>query len=201
MTIVARTGPNQPIRLVWLFARSVAVSGVIAGALYAALYVAQDMRRPRVPPAPATAQGFQLPAGLEVLTPIEDAHQFEQVLGFAPVLPRALPEGTAARPRLDATQPDAAGARRGEIRFTALSAAGGGAAGPTILLVEAKATPGAAAGSALRTVAPRTLAASLGCGGVTVDARLFFPASATEASANAAAQRFVDALAAQCASR
>ncbi|MDE3095845.1 MAG: hypothetical protein KGK07_07575 [Chloroflexota bacterium] len=193
MTIAGRD-PHEPLRLLWLFARSLAASALIAGAVYAALYVVRDMRRaPAVAPQ-APAQGFSLPGGLELLTPLADARQFQQFVGFAPVLPRALPQGTAATPRFDATQPDAAGARKGEIRFPAQTAAG-----PTVLLVESRAQPAAPPASAPRTVAPRTLAGTVRCGGVTVDARLYFPVSTTEASALAAAQRFIDALAAQCA--
>ncbi len=197
---IARRDPHEALRLLWLFARSLAASALIAGAAYAALYVARDMRRaPAVAPqAPAPAQGFGLPGGLELLTPLTGARQFQQLLGFAPVLPRVLPEGTAATPRFDATQPDANGARKGEVRFPAQAAPGGATSGPTVLLIETRAQPAAPPASA-RTVAPRTLAGTVRCGDVTVDARLYFPVSTTEASALAAAQRFIDVLAAQCA--
>lgn len=196
---VAARPPLSPLRALWLFARSAAVAGVFASALYAALYVAKDMRAVAPAAAPKPADNINLPAGLELLTPLRDAAEFKGVVGFAPVVPQQLPTGTAITPRLDATQADATGARRGELRFQAQRDAAGHVLGPSLLLSESArdAATGAAA-SAPASVAPGTFAATVPCGAITIDARLFFPATGDAAQQLTAAHAFTDALAAQC---
>ncbi len=184
------------LRLLWLFARSIAVAGIIASAVYAALYVARDMRASNDAPA-ATANSINLPNGFELLTPLTSTQEFRRTVGFAPVVPKSLPSGTASPVRLDATQPDATGARTGELRFAAERDASGAALGPSLLLSESKDT-GAAVDATVRTVAAGTLAAAIRCGRVRIDALVYAPSGADPARATATAQRFIDALAAQC---
>jgi hypothetical protein len=197
MTIVAPSGASNPLQLLWLFARSVAVAGIVASAAYAALYVAQDMRRARDLPPPAPATNIDVPSGFEVLTPLADAGAFQHVVGFAAIVPKTLPAGTAAAARLDATQPDASGARTGELRFAAQRGASGAARGPSLLLTESKDT-GAAINSTVAPVADATLGAAVRCHGVRIDAFVYAAPGADPAQATTTAQRFIDGLAAQC---
>jgi hypothetical protein len=188
--------------MAWLFARSVTVAGIIAAALYAAIYVARDQRSTDAPPAAAPGKGIDLPTGLQLLTPLEDAAEFERVLGFAPVVPQALPEGTTTRARFDASQPDAHGARTGQLRFAGNRDASGAPPGPAVLLVESQPAHGVAAPpAALRAIKTGTFTASMSCGAVHVDAWIYFPDDADPTHTSAAARSFVSAFEAQCASR
>jgi len=186
--------PQTPARLLWLFARSLAVSALIAAAAYAALYVAHDMRT-RAAPAAGQPQGNAVVApGLELLTPYADAEALAAAVGFTPVLPEQLPDGVVA-PKFDATQPDASGVRRAEIRYAARRDGGG----PALLLVESLAAAGSPASFASDGAIGR-YAAAVRCGDVSVAALLFFPASAPPADAATSAAGFFDALRAQCGS-
>ncbi|MBF6601267.1 MAG: hypothetical protein IVW36_12240 [Dehalococcoidia bacterium] len=200
MTLATQRRPLQPFRLTWLFARSLACAAIIAAALYAALYVASDMRDRSAtqPPAPA-APDVQLPDGFELLTPLADAAAFEQALGFAPVVPATLPAGSDSRPRFDATQPDATGVRSGELRFTARRDAAGAPRGPSLLLIESRpARP--AAEAPLRAIGAGSSEATARCGATTITARFYFAGAVDDSAAAAVAQRFLDALRSQCAS-
>jgi hypothetical protein len=197
MTIIATTDNTHPLRLLWLFARSVAVAGIVASAVYAAIYVAEDMRRTRDVPPAAPATNIDVPSGFEVLTPLANARAFQQVVGFAPVVPKTLPAGTTAGARFDATAPDATGARSGELRFAAQRGADGTPLGPSLLLAESHAT-GNEGATAAALVDDGTYAASIPCGAIRIDARIYFAASVPATGAAATAQSFVDALTRQC---
>src|SRR6185437_3938461 len=99
-----------------------------------ALYVVRDISATH--DRPPSSAPVSLPGGLELLTPLADAAEFQRIVGFPPVIPEALPDGTASIPRFHATQPDATGARSGELRFAA------GSAGPSILLRESQGSAG-----------------------------------------------------------
>jgi hypothetical protein len=197
MTIIAPSGASNPLQLLWLFARSVAVAGIVASAVYAALYVARDMRSNNAAQAPASSN-VSVPDGFELLTPLASTREFQHVVGFAAIVPKTLPAGTAAAARLDATQPDATGARTGELRFAAQRDASGAARGPSLLLSESKDT-GAAINSTVVPVADGTLGAAVRCHGVRIDAFVYAAPGTDPTQATTTAQRFIDALAAQCA--
>jgi hypothetical protein len=185
MALILQENRHSAGRLVWLFARSTAVALVFASAVCAGLYVVRDIRARQGSSPPSDA--VSLPAGLELLTPLADAVAFERMVGFAPVVPLTLPDGTDSVPRLHATQAGADGVRTGELRFPA---AGGG---PSILVRESKRSP---AGSELRPMGPGTFGGSLQCGAIAVDVTLYFAAGRADAPAVAAA--FMRSLAAQC---
>jgi hypothetical protein len=195
MSIRAVAATASPPRLVWLFVRSLVVAAVFGSALYAAIYVAQDMRHRSEQAAPAT--NIEAPVGIELLTHAASVDDLARLTGFRPVLPASLPAGTAPPPRLDATEPAADGSRTAEIRYAAARDADGAAAGPSLVISERRASAGdVASGAAI--VSPASVSATVACGQLTVGVRLFFPPSTSDAAALDAGRGFVDALRASC---
>lgn len=190
MTTAFGQDRHTPVRLLWLFVRSFVVAGVFASATYAAFWVERDIR---TTPRDAPTDAVSLPPGLELLTPLADAAEFERIVGVSPIIPAALPEGADATPRLHATQPDGDGRRVGELRFAAARGADGAGPGPSMLLRESKRR---AEASAVRATAEGALTATLPCGAVAIDLYLYYPAARLDAEADA--QAFVQALARQC---
>jgi hypothetical protein len=126
MTVLTR--PSHALRLAGLFATSVAVFGLFAAAAGAVLYMIDNERGVSRPGAAPTAD-IELPPGLTLVHRIDGPDVWEERLGFAPVMPKALPDGV----RDDAIfllQPDDEGGwRAGHIRFA-------GDAGVWLVLVE-----------------------------------------------------------------
>lgn len=195
MSIRIATAPASPARLAWLFVRSVMVAAVFGSALYAGIYVAQDMRHRGEQAAPAT--NIEAPAGLELLIHAASVDELAHLTGFRPLLPASLPAGTIAAPRLDATQPAPDGSRSAEIRYAAARDAGGAATGPSLVISERRATAADVA-SDPAIVAPATISATIACRDLTAGVRLFFPSATPDASALDVAHAFVDALRASC---
>ena len=195
MSIRAAAPPASPAHLAWLFIRSLVVVAVFASALYAGIYVTRDMRRRGTQPTPAA--NLEAPAGLELLTRAASVDDLARLTGFRPLLPASLPAGTAATPRLDATQPAADGSRTAEIRYAAVRDPDGAATGPSLVISERRASAGHAP-SDPAVVAPAAVSATITCGQLTADVRLFFPPSTPDAAALDAGHGFIDALRANC---
>ena len=196
MSMRVAAAPASPLRLAWLFARSLLAAGICASALYAGIYVAQDMRRPAA--APAASANVEAPAGLEVLTRAATADALARLVGFQPTLPGSLPDRTAPAPRLDATQPAADGSRIAEIRYASARNAAGGALGPSLLIRESRPDAASAASDAV-IIAPGTVRGVISCGGLAAEVRLFFPPSTSDAMALDSGRAFIDAFRRSCA--
>lgn len=176
MTVLAR--PNHPLRLVAIFATSVAVSAVIAAGAYVLTWLVQDIRGAHdteviVVPAP----DVEAPEGMMIVEPAADARAFERMTGFAPFIPGELPEQTLPEPSFAATLPDEQGRRAGRVAFSAADGrAADGVSGPLVVLIEAQGAPGAGVDGVLKqsASAPRLLVATLPCRGLVLDVQMYF---------------------------
>jgi len=200
----------RPLRLTGLFLASLAIFATIAAAAVAVLYIVADQRESEVTVFSLEAGGnVTAPEGLIVLIDLASEEQFEELLGFAPFIPAAVPETTAPGARLYATQPDAQGLRSGYIQFAASGGASSqGVAGPTIRLIETRASVDAEHAGELRGLTSdgqRTIISDVACGDLALRIELFFnvDAGADEQGAGsymrAVAASFVERVQAQCA--
>ncbi|HZP58578.1 MAG TPA: hypothetical protein VFC53_13665 [Dehalococcoidia bacterium] len=167
--------PDHPLRLAWLFVQALAGSALFASAAYAALYVARDMRSSAdVPASGAPAQAsFELPPGLVLLLPVDDAAAFQQRTGFAPVLPASLPDGVAPPRYFLERVPEGAPARGRIVYGSRASDA------VRIVMIETRADgmSGEADVRAIGGAGAPAFGATRICGGVRVDAQIYFAAS------------------------
>jgi hypothetical protein len=165
--------PDHPLRLAWLFAQALAASALVASAAYAALYVARDMRSAvRDAGGAATQPSFDVPAGLVVLIPLDDARAFARRTGFAPVLPASLPDGVAPPRYFLERVPEGAPARGRIVYGSRASDA------VRVVMIETRAD-GMSGEEDVRAIgagAPAFGATRI-CDGVRVDAQIYFAAS------------------------
>lgn len=199
--------PNHPARLLALFAASLAITGVIAAAAIAMLYVIEDLRGGNDGPAAAAPQHIEAPDGLVVVIPVADAREFEGLAGFKPFVPSSLPATTQGAPVMSVSQPDEQGRRVGRVSYSAKPDPVEGITGPLIVIIEAKGAPGDGVDGELKRLTSgngRTLVATLACGDLVLDIQMYFT---PEAAPNepfvtpymkTTAQSFVDKVRADC---
>ena len=209
MTVLSR--PNHPARLGVLFLATVLLAAIVGTAVVAVDYIVRDQLESRVAGVQVApgAGDVTLPDGLAVVTPLEDAGAFEDLLGFEPLLPESFPDATDPTPHFAATRPDARGVRFGQVRFGAKEdVETARITGPAILLAQVRGLPGAGVDGELKRVrsgASRVLAATFACGdGLIVDVQFFFGPDAAEGERlltpymTESAQGFLDDLVRQC---
>lgn len=199
--------PNHPLRLAWLFATSVLVTGIIATAGAAVLYIVQQERTPA---APALEGGsVEAPEGLIIVLPVEDAKEFEDMTGFEPFIPERLPAATDTTPVMAVTLPDEEGNRVGRISFAQKSdEPTEGFTGPIVVLAQAKGKPGEGVDGVLKRVTSgtgRTVVATIPCGDLVIDIQLYFGPAPQVGDVfvtpymHEVSTQFVDDMKAQCA--
>jgi len=200
--------PNHPMRLVAFFAASLAVTGIIAGAAIALLYVIDDLRGADPPAAAVQPQHIEAPEGLEVVIPVADATEFKALTGFKPFVPSSLPATTQGEPVMSVSQPDDQGRRVGRVSYGAKPEPVEGVTGPIVVIVEAKGTPGNGVDGELKRLTAgngRTLVATLDCGDLVLDIQLYFSPDVARGEPfvtprmKETAQGFVDGVKADCA--
>lgn len=206
VTVLAR--PNHPLRLVAIFAMSIAASVIIATGAYVLTWLVQDMRGAHdtatvVAPVP----NLTAPEGMVIVQPAKDAREFERLTNFAPFVPRELPEHTLPAPSFAATLPDSEGRRAGRVAFSAAEGVDvDGVSGPLVVLIEAEGAPGAGVDGVLKqsTTVSRLLLATLACRGLVIDVQMYFSpeAAAGEPAVTPymreTAERFLASLHAEC---
>jgi hypothetical protein len=202
--------PNHPMRLVALFAASLAVTGVIAAAAIALLYVVDDLRGAHEPAAAVQPQHIEAPEGLEVVIPVADAKEFKALTGFKPFMPSSLPATTQGAPVMSVSQPDTEGRRTGRVSYGAKPEPIEGVTGPIVVIVEAKGTPGEGVDGELKRLTAgngRTLVATLDCGDLVLDVQMYFSPDVAPGEPfvtpymKTTAERFVNGVKADCAGR
>jgi hypothetical protein len=203
--------PNHPARLLALFAASLAVTGVIAGAAIAMLYVVDDLRGGNDAPSAASApQHIEAPEGLVVVIPVADAKEFKALTGFKPFVPSSLPETTRGAPVMSVTQPDEEGRRVGRVSYSAKPDPVEGVTGPLIVIIEAKGTPGDGVDGELKRLTAgngRTLVATLSCDDLVLDIQMYFTPDVAPNEPfvtpymKTTAQSFIDSVKADCSGR
>lgn len=193
MTVLAQ--PRQPLRLLGVFAASLAGFALIAAAVGAVLYIVDNETA-----APSSPLSFQadvdLPPGMVLVRPVESADQWRDALAFAPILPETLPEGLLDDPLYFLQQPDARGRIAGHIRFAT-------SGGPTLILVEQQGQI-----AVERPLRAQESDSSVGyleafaCGNIVIQTQLYFSKDTANAvdpdESLAIARAFSDALHAQC---
>ena len=175
MVIRVLSQPNHPARLAAIFAASVAALGIIAAAAYAGAWIWRDLTSGASSGAVATPS-IETGGGLLVLTPVEDAAAFEELTGFAPFVPRRVPEGTNPAPSFAVAPPSDDGSRLGRVSFGAVPGhESEGISGPVVVIEQGAGTPGAGVDGALRQVGDgRALGAAFACGDLVLDVQLYF---------------------------
>jgi hypothetical protein len=194
MTVLAR--PNHPARLAGVFVFSVLAFGLVAAAAGAVLYIIQNERASATP---STVSGgtVDLPPGMVQIRRIDSFAAWKDALGFAPLLPDALPEGVANAPALYLQQPDASGRPAGHVRYARADGS------PAVVLIEQQGT--ISAEPLLKTAetdGTRLHLQTFTCGSLVVQAQLYFqsdpnplpPVSQTEDAATS----FIEGLRQQC---
>jgi hypothetical protein len=210
--VIAVNTPNHPARLAAVLAASIGFFAIVGAAAYAAVWMVEDQRSSPVSQVAGISftPDVQIP-GTIVLQRVHDAGEFEELSGFAPFIPSALPEQTQDQPTLSLTLPDDNGKRVGRVGFSAKDGVTtDGITGPLVVLIEAPGTPGEAVDGMLKRVTSgngRELAATLPCGDLIIDVQMFFGPDPTDGEPfvkpymTATAQSFIDSVKAQCAQR
>jgi len=215
MSVIAAPRPRPPLRLAGVLAVSLLFFSTVAGALFAALWVARDIRATHESAVAGTVveptQGdFNLPPGVIAVHRVADAAEFASYAGFAPFVPDAIPDSADASSLSYAVAfPDASGVRAGRIAYSAKDgAAVDGISGPLVVLAEARARPGASYDGELKRLTAgtgRALAATLRCGDLVIDVQLYFTPAPAEGEPyltpymTSVAERFLDGVTRQCA--
>lgn len=179
-----RPRPARPLRLLAVLAASVAFFAIAAAALYALLWVIDDLRdggrTGQVAGIEYTPKqsDFKLPDGVLAVQRVPDEATFEQLAGFAPFVPADVPSTTSSQAVLAVTFPDDAGNRIGRVGFAARDdAAVDGVIGPLVVLMESPPGFGKDADGVLRRLtsgAGRALVATLPCRGLVVELQMYF---------------------------
>ena len=200
--------PNHPARLLAMFAASLAVTGIIAAAAIALLYVIDDLSGGNDGPAAATLpQHIEAPEGLVVVVPVADAKEFKALTGFRPFVPSSLPATTKDGAVMSVTQPDEQGRRVGRVSYGAKPDPVEGVTGPLIVIIEAKGAPGDGVDGELKRLTAgngRTLVATLPCGDLVLDIQMYFTPDVAPNEPfvtpymKTTAQSFVDGVKADC---
>jgi hypothetical protein len=176
MSVIAQS--NHPARLLTMFGGALAFAAIVASALYAAIWMVQDMRAPETVTRTIGSGDITASGGVQVVLPLETADEFEQLAGFAPFVPERVPANTIGDPKYAVTPPDAEGHRVGRVAFSSKpDAAVNGITGPVIVIAEAQGKPGAGVDGELKQVTAggaRALVATLPCGDLVVDVQLYF---------------------------
>jgi hypothetical protein len=210
--VIAVSTPNHPVRLLGLLAASAAFFAIVGAAAYAAMWMIDDQRSSPVSQVAGVSftPDVQIPGAI-VLQRMADAGEFEDLSGFKPFIPSALPEQTQDVPALSLTLPDENGKRVGRVGFSAKDGVTtDGISGPLVVLIEAPGTAGATVDGELKRITSgngRTLAATLPCGDLVVDVQMYFGPDPADGEPfvkpymTATAQSFVDAVRRECAER
>jgi len=210
--VIAISKPNHPLRLASVLGASVLFFAIVGTAVLAVLYIVQDERTARVSEvlgvsADPKQSDLHLPEGLVAWHRVDDADQFNELIGFKPFVPTDLPATTQPAAALAVSFPDDAGRRVGRVGFSPRDVDTDGITGPTVVLNEVPLPPGAAPDGALQRITTgtgRALAATIACGGLQVDVQFYYgPApKAGESLVNpwmtGVAQTFVDSVKRQC---
>lgn len=213
--VIALSRPNHPLRLVGIFAASVAFFAVVAAAAVALAYIVRTQRGGPVSQVAGVSvdpkqSELNLPDGLVAWRRVQDADEFKQLAGFKPFVPQTLPEGTQPNPSLAVSFPDDNGTRVGRIGYSPRADYdANGITGPMVVIQEAKGTPGTGIDGELKRLTSgdgRALAATVACKkqGLVLDVQLYFgpPPAPGEPfitpSMTDVAQKFVDGVKAQC---
>jgi hypothetical protein len=193
MTVVLR--PNHPARLFGVFAAALGAFALVAAAAYAAMYIVdQETAGPASTPAPAAE--FDIPDDMVIIRPT-DLAEWDDLLGFEPVVAEALPAGVVATPLYFLQPNNPKHGVAGHVRYAYEDGT------PAISLIEQS--------RGLDTTSPMTAVESAGtrvhlvnmqCGDIVIQAQMFFPARDTAPqdpkATSAAAAAFFDDLRAQC---
>jgi hypothetical protein len=193
MTVVLRS--QQPLRLFGVFAAALGAFALIAAAAYAVLYIVEnETAKPAPPPAPAA--DFDLPQGMVVIRPT-DLGEWEEVLGFAPVVAAELPDGVVDMPLYFLQPPDATFGVAGHVRYAYMDGR------PAISLIEQ--VGGLDTDSPMKAVESadtRVHIVNLPCGEIVIQAQMFFqgdgPDAPTPKDSSATAGAFFDSLRDHC---
>lgn len=184
--VIARTTPNHPLRVAALFGASLAFFAIVGSAAGALTWVVQDVRASRstapITDVPKQAD-LNLPAGVIALQRATDASEFELLAGFAPFVPKKLPEHTRDDLSLSVALPDDNGVRAGRVGLSSDDVAGDdGVSGPIVVLWETKGAPDASAAGEFAPLpgkSDRVLVATVACRDLTLKLELYFhPAAA-----------------------
>jgi hypothetical protein len=112
------TQSNHPARLLTMFGGALAFAAIVASALYAAIWMVQDMRAPETVTRTIGSGDITASGGVQVVLPLESADEFEQLAGFAPFVPERVPANTIGDPKYAVTPPEAEGHRVGRVAFS-----------------------------------------------------------------------------------
>lgn len=194
MTVVLR--PNHPARLAGVFLAGIAAFGIIAGAAYAVMYIIDNETSTAGQPTQSPTANLDLPAGMVVIRPT-DLQEWNEALGFEPVLAEVLPEGVIETPLYFLQPQDPEFGTAGHVRY----AYGDGS--PAIALIEqVGGLDTSSPMKVLESAGTRAHIVNLGCGGIVIQAQVFFAIDVADPPApketTATAERFVETLRDQC---
>jgi hypothetical protein len=193
MTVVLR--PNHPARLVGVFAAALGAFALLAAAAYAAIYIV-DQETAGPAPAPAPAADFDIPDDMVIIRPT-DLAEWDDVLGFQPVLAETLPPRVVGTPLYFLQPNNPTHGVAGHVRYAYEDGT------PAISLIEQSGGLDTTSPmKAVESAGTRVHLINLACGDIVIQAQMFFPAGDTAAqdpkATSAAAAAFFDGLRAQC---
>ncbi len=195
MTVLAR--PNHPARLAGVFAFSVVAFALVAAAAGAVLYIFENERASGAPSPIAGGGTVDLPTGMVQIRRIDSFAEWNDALGFKPLLADALPDGVDDAPVLYLQQPDDAGRRTGHVRYMRDNGA------PAVVLIEQQGTISAEPPMKTgETAGTRMHAQTFVCGSLVIQAQLYFQSDPAPlpaiAETEATSRAFVDGLRGLC---
>ncbi len=200
MIVTIHAHRRHALRSTGIFLAAAAAWAIVAGAVLSAILIVREELQS--PSSVATQARPDIKAdGLVVLNPLSDRGAFKDALGFEPVVPETLPDTTSSSPLFFSISDSS-----GQVRFAPRSdTTDDGLRGAAIALTEQRHTEDEAVDRTVKTAVTgttRIVSTSLVCGGITVQAQLYFYSSTSDApgaeTVTPRVDAFLAALGSQC---